>query len=404
MKILYLKENEIFGNSGGSIEAKKIFLLLQSLSKQNENLDFKCISSDKQSNLIEKKVPKTKIKIYLSRFFLHSSSLFIDWKFLKLKKLVKISNPDIVILASSRLGFIAKYLKRAMPTVHVIGHFDNIEYDYVEAAFAGKQGILNKLKKRIEKCSVKRDEANFIRNIDTSLFLTERDMVRAQKLYGLQPKNSKIIPICIEKQSKELYISNEAPINLVFLGSLWYMSNINAIKWFLDNVWDEMLKINTNIKLIIGGSNPSNEFKRYLKGYKNVILYANFDKKEDIIPVNSIFISPIIIGAGMKVKIAEALAMGLMVIASSESLIGYSEALNDELNKEIIIKADTLSEYKNAIAKCLENPKDFKEISYKAKLLYERYYSLDRAYRDFQEILNATREPSPVAFMKKGGD
>lgn len=391
MRILLLKAGRLFVNTGGGIESQKIYYSLERLSNDNKNIEFKCISAEDENNIFLKKFNKTRIKDYLSRCFFHSSFLFIDWQFSSLKKTIVKFNPDIIVLVNSRLGFIAKHLKKNLPRVHVIGHFDNIEYDYVDGVFVEKKGMINYIFKKIEKISVKLDESNFIKNIDTAVFLTERDLFRAQELYGGQVNNPKIVPICIKKSNKKLYISNEPTVNLVFLGSLWYMSNIHAIKWFLENVWNEILKINKDVMFIIGGSNPSDKFRKYLNKYKNIKLYANFNKKEDIIPRNSIFISPILTGAGMKVKVAEALEMGLMIIGSHESLIGYSEALNDIENNNIIVQADTVTEYKEAIFKAIENLNDLNNIRSKSMSLYEKYYSIDRAYHDIKVIIDSIR-------------
>ena len=59
-------------------------------------------------------------------------------------------------------------------------------------------------------------------------------------------------------------------------------------------------------------------------------------------------IAPIEKGAGMKVKVADSLSMGIMVVGSDEALVGYDEAINDDINNSII-RANTPDEYKEAI-------------------------------------------------------
>lgn len=57
------------------------------------------------------------------------------------------------------------------------------------------------------------------------------------------------------------------------------MNNVDAIMWFLDNVWPS-LSNNENLKFIIAGSNPSKELINYVEKHDNVIVHANFDKKK----------------------------------------------------------------------------------------------------------------------------
>lgn len=49
-----------------------------------------------------------------------------------------------------------------------------------------------------------------------------------------------------------------------------------------------------------------------------------------------VFYSPIVLGSGMKTKIAEALSYGLYIYATEHSLIGYDEIIN---NKECVKKS-----------------------------------------------------------------
>jgi len=98
-------------------------------------------------------------------------------------------------------------------------------------------------------------------------------------------------------------------------------------------------------------------------------------------------ISPVQTGAGMKVKVAEALSLGLPIIGSPETLIGYEEAINDKDNYRIINKAVKPQDYINHIIKLIISQNDNK-IKNKAKSLYDKYYSLKRSIRTFKYIFD----------------
>ncbi|MCC2728841.1 hypothetical protein LK490_23635, partial [Blautia sp. MSK22_86] len=67
--------------------------------------------------------------------------------------------------------------------------------------------------------------------------------------------------------------------------------------------------------------------KQLVTQIPNCVLYENFANLESIVPVQAMVIAPIQKGAGMKVKVAETLSMGLMIAASDEALVGYEKAL-----------------------------------------------------------------------------
>lgn len=379
-KILYITINKILEKSGGGIGAKRIYSTLKNLSHE-ENLRLKVVSLDgnlnESTNFIINKTIKDDI---ISRLCMHSNYMYTQFKNLELINEIKEYNPDIVFISSSRLGFVADKL-RENGIKNIVGFFDNIEYDYVDAYALKFKGIKQNLFKLIEKNAVYRDEYTFIKNIDTSVFLNERDRNRSKELYGLNSKNNEIIPICVEEFKGN--IKQGECINLVFIGSLSYGSNVNAIEYFLENIWESICKEFNDIKFIVAGGNPSERLINKLKQYKNVELKANFINKEDVVNNKSIFISPIKIGAGMKVKVAEALSMGLPIIASKETLVGYEEIYG---KTNFVFEANDPKEYIESIK--LIKQSDFKYIRNVNKQLYDDYYSYQRIKEDIKNIID----------------
>ncbi|OPX47474.1 glycosyltransferase [Clostridium thermobutyricum] len=374
MKVLFITPNDINSINGGGINVKKLYLSLKSI----EEIELKVYSPTEalKTDILSK---KNKINDVLSRLAFHSNYMYIDWKFNK-NKIIEYS-PDVVILSNSRLGFIAKYLKNKWPNIKIITQLDNIELDYCENYVEKFKGIKKKLIKLIERKSVYRDEKKAFDYSDSIIFLTERDKKRAKTLYEYKVKKEYIIPICLEKKI-ELNKKSNKKLNFIFLGSLWYYPNYSGIEWFIKNVWKNIEY--DNFQLIIAGSKPSETIKAY-NGKDNIVVYPNFKSVEEIIPENSVFISPILEGAGMKVKIAEALSMGLPVIATEESLIGYDEAINKGENK-CIYKANTNIEFINKIKEIV---RDYSQIKMKniSNMIFEEYYYIDRCKDEISKIL-----------------
>lgn len=379
-KILYITINKIFENSGGGIGAKRIYTALRTISEEG-TINFKVISLDNDLNESMKfKVNKSKKDDIVSRICLHSNYMYTQFNKSELIKEIKKYNPDIVFISSSRLGFVTKILKKNNID-NIVGFFDNIEYDYVDSYALKYKGIKRSIFKILEKKVVYKDEKDFIENINLSVFLTQRDRRRAEKLYTLKSEKQSIIPICVDEFNKNL---NEGEsVNLVFMGSLNYGSNTDAIEYFLEYIWESVYTHFENIKFIVAGGNPSEKFIEKLKNYNNVELIANFKNKEDVINEKSIFISPIRSGAGMKVKVAEALSMGLPIIGSKETLIGYEEIESEE---NFVFEANSKEEYIRYIEE-IKN-KDFKYIKVVNKKLYRKYYSGERIKKDISKIIN----------------
>lgn len=383
MKILFISSIKVNGIGGGSLESRKIHFALNKLSSSRD-WEYRLISLDTNFNdKLNINLSKNSYKDIKARIFGHSSYIIFEWK--KIKRVVKNFKPDIIFLDGSRLGSFAKNIKKLNKSIYIFGHFHNIECDYLESVADSYPLVFNNIFRLLEKRAVKNDEKMMLEKMDKGIFLNSRDVLRAKEIYSVV-FNSSIIPVCLKDFDKKIKDKNRYSLNLVFLGSLWYGSNIEAVKWFAENVWSE-IHLENDIQLIIGGNSPDKNLLSYLNSFENIKVFPNFKDKSDIIYKNSLFISPIQKGSGMKVKVAEALSMGIPVLASKEALVGYEEAYNDKNNKNVLLKAESVEDYLRYI-------NYFKDISINyemrrnVKKLFSSYYSLDRAVQQIEFLLS----------------
>jgi glycosyltransferase involved in cell wall biosynthesis len=169
---------------------------------------------------------------------------------------------------------------------------------------------------------------------------------------------------------------------LVFIGSLWPKSNIEAVEWLLDNI----IPCYLDVQFIIGGTRPSEQLMSKIKLYKNVLLHSDFADISDIVPRNALFLSPTFRGAGMKVKIAEALLLGLPIAGTDESFVGYDEVMS----LDGIFLANNAQEFKSAIDKYLTMSDDeLAKIETQNREAFLKYYEYGRAEREYERVLDS---------------
>jgi hypothetical protein len=375
MKILYIYQNKMFDMNGGSLESRKVYESLLELQEKQEDLKINLLA------LEDPQVNKTKWKDTFSRFLGHSNYFYIEWQ--KIKKSVQNEKYDLIILGHSRLGFIAKDFRDEKST-RIITQFHNIEYDYVTVYKSKYQGLTRFLFTILEERATKRDEADALHYSEQILFMTEEDLKRSKELYGHDVPAS-IIPICTKPIQHNLMRENRKKLNLVFIGALNYPSNIDGLKWFLEKVWTD-LQTDQEIQLIIGGSNPTKEIQDLLQSYQNLECHYNFDRFENIVPSNSIFLSFVTSSAGMKTKAAEALAAGLLVIGTKETFIGYGEALNDPMGAHILMEANEPEEFLSQIQH-MKEAFPIHQAKDHSITLWEKYYSTERTKKELESII-----------------
>jgi glycosyltransferase involved in cell wall biosynthesis len=226
--------------------------------------------------------------------------------------------------------------------------------------------------------------------------LTVSDKARLNKLYPeiLNKKELLVIPVALEKPCpsaapsiNQIDAVENSPY-LLITGSLWYGPNAEGSAWFIKNVWHKLMGenqwISSNLKLIVAGLRPGRVIQALATGQNNIEI---IDSPRDMRPYFEnafIYLAPIFSGAGMKVKVAEALSYGLPVIGTSHALTGYK--ITDRENG---YRADCADEFikslEHYIGLSFEDKSLLKEKAYQ---LFLDNHSIVESKISFQEIIS----------------
>lgn len=109
--------------------------------------------------------------------------------------------------------------------------------------------------------------------------------------------------------------SSDIP-RVLFAGVMDYTPNVDAMLWFYNHVWPDVLKAWPQATLTIAGMNPLPSITK-LNGKDNITVTGFVD---DILPyfhASNVFVAPFRIARGVQNKILQAFACGLPVISTS---------------------------------------------------------------------------------------
>jgi sugar transferase (PEP-CTERM/EpsH1 system associated) len=112
---------------------------------------------------------------------------------------------------------------------------------------------------------------------------------------------------------------------LVFTGAMDYWANVDAVRWFADEVFPKVLCHFPQARFYIVGARPKAEVKALAKRQGIVVTGA----VEDIRPYLAharLAVAPLRIARGIQNKVLEALAMGKSVLATSMAMDGLELA------------------------------------------------------------------------------
>lgn len=272
--------------------------------------------------------------------------------------------PELVYLDTSKMGRLAKRISKE-GNCKIIVYLHNIESDYSmnQIRHRGIVYILSYLASYY-------NEALCLKKADKVICITERDAARALKLYGR--KTDAIIPVSFRDRYEEKNVHLINGKNLLFVGSL-FPPNYDGIKWFVENVMNRL----PDVHLTIVGKDFEKADDKLARENVNVIgTVENLDEYYYRYPV---MVMPIQYGAGMKVKTAEAMMFGKIIIGTNEAFEGY-----DIKGCSGLYNCRTADEFVYCIRKVFSNPVC---INKDARDLFLRKYEFEATKEIFRETL-----------------
>ncbi len=113
------------------------------------------------------------------------------------------------------------------------------------------------------------------------------------------------------------------PPSCVFVGALDYRPNVDAACWFCDEVWPALRERHPRATFRLVGRRPAPAV-RALAARRGVELVGQVPDVRPHVASATAVVSPLRIARGLQNKVLEALAMGKAVVASPQSLAGFS--------------------------------------------------------------------------------
>ncbi|MCT7520533.1 glycosyltransferase [Aliarcobacter cryaerophilus] len=175
---------------------------------------------------------------------------------------------------------------------------------------------------------------------------------------------------------------NSKYINYIaFFGKMDYQPNIDAVIWFINNIFDEL---NKNIKFIIVGSNPTGQ----IKNLENDRIKITGFIEDPYEVLNSCFccIAPMLTGGGIQNKILETMALGKITLTTT---LGATPILGAKNNSELLI-ADNVKDMITLINDLYEsrNTQKFSKIEINSKEFIKNNFTWDSYEKKLKLMLN----------------
>ncbi|GAB1421429.1 glycosyltransferase [Anaerolineales bacterium] len=125
--------------------------------------------------------------------------------------------------------------------------------------------------------------------------------------------------------------------SLLFVGNFEYEPNQDAARQLIDKIFPQVQAQIPDAKLYLVGNGPPDWLKQSGQENEQIIVTGRVPDVRDYLAQCSVFVSPLRIGAGIKNKILEALAMNIPMIASQISVDGIPV----ENDRDVLIRENS---------------------------------------------------------------
>ena len=197
-----------------------------------------------------------------------------------------------------------------------------------------------------------------------------------------------IIPNGVDVAHYQPDFTSEVPAHLIYIGSMDWYPNEDAVGFFADEVLPRIQANVPDVRFSIVGGNPSARVQK-LAEREGVVVTGRVPEIKPYFAEATVFVVPLRIGSGTRLKILEALAMGKAIVSTS---VG-AEGLDLKDGEEIFI-ADEPAAFADAVTRLLtdtslrrrvgengrarvEQDYDWRSIGEKLHTLYESLIKTD---------------------------
>ncbi len=196
----------------------------------------------------------------------------------------------------------------------------------------------------------------------------------------------KVIPNGVDVTHFSPDYGSEDTAHLIYIGSMDWYPNEDAARFFAEEILPQIQKDVPDVKFTIVGGNPS-ERVQGLTAMEGVVVTGRVPEIKPYFAEATVFVVPLRIGSGTRLKILEALAMGKAVVSTHVGAEGL--ALRD--GEEILI-ADEPEIFADAVTRLLTDRALRQKIGANGRVRVEQDYDwhsiAEKLHAVYQSLLS----------------
>jgi glycosyltransferase involved in cell wall biosynthesis len=175
---------------------------------------------------------------------------------------------------------------------------------------------------------------------------------------------------------------------LIFTATMSWAANVDGIHFLLDEVFPLLMRARPKLRAVIIGRDPPAALADKIRERGlNVTLTGFVDDIRPFVAEANVYVIPLFVGSGTRIKAFEAMAMGRPVVSTALGMEGL-----DVTDGEHFVRADDAAAFARSILMLMGDGPMRARIAGGARRLMEERFSWSRVARQFEAICLRTRD------------
>jgi sugar transferase (PEP-CTERM/EpsH1 system associated) len=182
-------------------------------------------------------------------------------------------------------------------------------------------------------------------------------------------------------------LNNNDNDRIVFVGVMDYLPNVDAVKYFVREIFPRVIKKRPKAEFFVVGKNPTREVRNLESEAANVHVTGYVPDVGKYLSEAKVAVIPLRIARGIQNKILEAMASGVPVVATTAALEGIESNPDHDL-----LVADNVDDFALKTVSLLEDKELNQRIARNARNLVERKYKWESKVQELENLLTSILE------------
>lgn len=292
---------------------------------------------------------------------------------------------DVVVLMQAHVGrYAAPFVQAGVP---VVLDQQNVESE-IGAQVANLSATwMGRARARADIWKWRSYERGLIRHVQRTIAVSERDAAAFRRLVPFAP-------VAVHPNGADIrslhYLDHRENRGdrLIMTGTLGYLPNLDAAHWMIERILPRVRQVRPSARLILVGASAPDSLRQ--RAGVAVEIVGRVPDVSPFLDAADLFVAPLRAGGGTRIKLLEAFAVGLPVVATTMASAGIAVRHGTD-----IATADDEETFAHEVIRMLDDFPARRAMAQSARRLVEEHYDWRSIAAEYQEDLYDVVQGTP---------